>query len=125
MTPNQAIKKLNKIKKDPYTTDLTKAVIDILNSNLKSGGYDKAESYFDDLSHGCESGIVGELIYYSDTHPFAQKHLEDIMNLLADTGEELGEPIKIPTDTDSVNWLAWFGFEQTAYNLQNQLNIEL
>lgn len=122
MRQSIAIKKLKAIRAEYQSTELRKEVIDIMLRDLEN--YETAESYFSDLSHGCESGIVGELIYYSDTHPFAQKHIEDILNMMGDIEEETGEPLHIPTDTDKLNWLAWFGFEEEARRLANDLKIE-
>ena len=76
---------------------------------------EEPEMFFKDLfEHGCVSGMIGEIIYYTDTHAFAKKYLEEIMELQEDMEEATGEPINPSADTDKLNWLAWFGFEETA-----------
>jgi len=81
--------------------------------------YDDPQTFFDDLlQHGCISGMVGKLIYYSDTHAFYDKHYEEIEELRAEYEESTGEPLQIKDDLN--NFLAWFAFEQVAYELVNK-----
>lgn len=101
-------------------SDLKKKVATMLIDQLE--GYDRPEDMFRDLGHGCVSGIISELIYYVDTHRFTKEYLEDIMDLLAETEESMGEPVKMTNDR--LNWLAWFGFEETARIIAEELGIE-
>ncbi len=81
--------------------------------------YDDPQSFFDDLlQHGCVSGMVGKLIYYTDTHAFYDKHYEEIEELRAEYEESTGEPLQI--NSDLKNFLAWFAFEQVAYQLVHE-----
>ena len=80
------------------------------------------------LEHGCVSGIVGSLIYYSDTTAFYDKNKEKINELLYDVMEECGiynlnelfghgdvkwdEEDPLALDYYNKNILAWFGFEE-------------
>lgn len=83
------------------------------------------------LAHGCESGMVGELIYYSDTYAFYEKHCQEINALLAEMLDNTGckspaelfgtkwdstDPLAL--DIQNQNLLAWFGFEEAARQLQ-------
>ena len=80
--------------------------------------YDDPQTFFNDLlQNGCISGIVSSLIYYTDTHAFYDKHYAEIEELRAEYEEQIGEPLKI--DNDLKNYLAWFAFEQVAYQLSN------
>lgn len=80
--------------------------------------YDDPQSFFNDLlQHGCISGMVSQLIYYTDTHAFYDKHYEEIEELRAEYEESTGEPLQISNDLK--NYLAWFAFEQVAYQLSN------
>ena len=46
---------------------------------------DEIRSFFTDLlAHGCISGMVGKLIYYTDTHAFYDKHYDKIEELRYD-----------------------------------------
>ena len=88
----------------------------------------------DVLEHGCQSGIVSELIYYSDTLPFFEKYKEEINELLTNTMSELGSdsPVDVFGDkwdkddnlaleTNNRNLLAWFAFEETVREMSYEL----
>lgn len=89
-------------------------------------------SALDDLcEQGCMSGIVSELIYYSDTVAFYTVHEDEISEMLADTLSEVGVscPAELFGDMWEVedplargdlnrNLLAWFAFETVAQRLQ-------
>ena len=91
---------------------------------------DEIESFMKDVvQHGCISGIVSELIYYSDTVAFFKKYKKDILDMLESEGlhpsELNGWDNSDPLAQDEVNMnvLAWFGFENVTYNLASQLEI--
>lgn len=100
---------------------------------LKETGKDyenSAQGAYDDLMQGgCESGMVGKLIYYSDTLPFYRTHKIEIAKILAELCDEIdGGPVNLFGDkwytddplaleTQNQNLLAWFGFEETARHL--------
>jgi hypothetical protein len=44
--------------------------------------------------HGCISGMVGELIYYSDTVKFYDKHKKEIISLIEDYCNQTGQTLK-------------------------------
>lgn len=87
---------------------------------------DKINIFKDVLYMGCVSGIVSELIYYSDTLKFYRKYRDEINGLLSETMRSMGyfsfkdifgknfddeDPLII--DTHNQNLMAWFGFEET------------
>jgi hypothetical protein len=93
-------------------------------------GYDDgAQGAYDDLMQGgCQSGIVGHLIYYVDTLKFYQTHKAEInallVEMIADTGSQPAEQFSgwdkddpLALDTHNKNLLAWFGFEEAARRL--------
>jgi hypothetical protein len=115
------------------TTPLRKVVWKWAQNKVKNDGY---ESEIDALQevcqHGCSGGTVGELIYYSDTISFFKKHRKEITKLLMDLLDHTGESVDImlrgwdktdplALDTHNQNLLAWFGFEETAQRLLNQI----
>jgi len=55
---------------------------------------------------------IGGFIYYSETHKFAKKNIEEITEVLADFEYDLGEPLKKDT-SNMLNWYAWFALEWT------------
>lgn len=70
-------------------------------------------SFFTDLlAHGCQSGMVSGLIYYTDTHAFYDKHYDEIEAIRYDLEESFGQPLK--PEGDLKNWFAWLAFEETA-----------
>lgn len=83
-----------------------------------------AEGYLKDLFHGgCQSGMVSHLIYYHDTRNFYAQYASEIDELYEEMSEELGESPKMTAPIS--NWLAWFGYEETAHKIANELGIEL
>lgn len=117
-------------------TNLEQAVLDIINNNIED---DYAfESFINDLiNHGCVSGMVGELITYNDTTNFYKVHQEEIDDLLTqycdDSGLSISQLFGKKWDRDdpfakdiyNQNLLAWFGFEETAFNLARKQGIEI
>jgi len=73
--------------------------------------------------HGCISGMVSDLVYYTDTHAFFDRHYDEIERLREEIEESLGEPL--PISGDLKNALAWFAFEQTAMSIARDLEIEI
>lgn len=85
---------------------------------------EEMKTFFQDLlNHGCVSGMIGKLIYYTDTHKFYDKHYYEIEELRFEYQESIGESLRL--DHDLKNTLAWFGFEETAYRLASELEIEV
>ncbi len=128
------IKSLKQKTDNPLTKRVCNYVID------EWSNYDDKTNIFKDvLYYGCQSGIVGELIYYSDTVAFYQKYREQINDLLSDTmsgtglydlsklfGDRWDNEDPLATDVYNQNLLAWFGFEETlrniAYNFESLEN---
>lgn len=91
---------------------------------------DKTYIFRDVLYAGCQSGIVGELIYYRDTVAFYKRYREQINNLLSETmsgtglysltelfGDKWDAEDPLATEIYNQNLLAWFGFEETLRNI--------
>ncbi len=120
-------KKLMSLKTD---NKLKSAVIDIIMDRTES---ERIHFITDTLKHGCVSGMVGELIYYSDTCKFYNEHKEDIFDLADESGicnsaVELFASLNGAKDVHSVdeeeNLRAWFGFEEMLRRIADQLEIE-
>ena len=97
---------------------------------------DKKNIFTDVLYHGCQSGVVGFLIWHSDTVSFYKKYQDEINELLQETmggtgiysmselfGDkwELEDPLAL--DSYNQNLLAWFGFEETLRNVGRQFEV--
>jgi hypothetical protein len=87
----------------------------------------------EDLSHGCSSGIVNHLIYTSDCIRFYRRFMGEIDAMHSEAIRECGADFKLnPWDDDdplaredmNKNTLAWFGFEETAFNLARRAELD-
>jgi|SRR5690625_2082249 len=65
----------------------------------------------DIAQYGCMSGVVGDMIYYSQTHEFFDTHYEEIEELRSEYDFNV-EPYD-----DLKNKLAWFAYEVRANEL--------
>jgi len=79
-------------------------------------------NYFRDVTeHGCISGMVTSLIYYSQTHQFFETYYEQIEELRQEFEEATGT--KLDLGNDLKNTLAWFAFEETAHQLASEFDL--
>lgn len=99
----------NNFIKHSSNPELTRAVLNQCGVDWE----DLLEYPYDYMDAG--NGVSG-FIYYSETVPFAQKHLVLIMNAINEYENDIGEPLKKPTDdeTQFYNWLAWFALESVV-----------
>ena len=80
----------------------------------------------DVVLEGCQSGIVSELIYYSDSCAFYEKYKEEIWQRLSDLADDMGEPSilhlivtfngskEVGSETQLHNLLAWWACEDVC-----------
>lgn len=118
MSKEQAelVKQLENIRSKEYN-NIRAAVID------EAFDYEDIVNFFTDLlKHGCISGMVGSLIYYTDTHKFYDTHYDEIEELRNRLEEDFGESLK--SGGDLKNWYAWLAFEETARAIASELEIE-
>ena len=91
---------------------------------------DKKHIFTDVLNHGCQSGVVTELIYYSDTVRFYKQYRQEINDLLYDAmngtglyapselfGDKCDQEDPLAQEISNQNLLTWFGFEETLRNI--------
>jgi len=82
------------------------------------------KAFFSDLSQGgCSGGMIGSLIYYVDTHKFFDGYYDEIMELVEDLEQEYGSPLWTAEKGDLKNFFAWLVFEETAFKIAIELNI--
>jgi hypothetical protein len=99
--------------------ELKKEVKRIVKDNTEGMNKKERETWLRDLSeHGCISGMVSRLIYYSETSAFTNAHREAIMEMLGDdlndgiiSNEQISKEMKAGTFD---NFLAWYAFEKIA-----------
>ncbi len=121
------LKNIKALKKD--ATPLQKRVLNYITEEW-SNYNDKKHIFTDVLHYGCQSGMVGFLIYYSDTVRFYKQYKEEIDELLYDLMDETGvysllelfgqkwdKEDPLGNGNFNMNLLAWFGFEETMRNI--------
>ena len=102
---------------DSLKHEVAEILVDMLDTDINNE--EVLTTIEDIINHGCQSGIVPALIYYSDTEPFFDRHVDEIFNLYNETKAEYGE---IDMELTRNN-LAWFGFEVMAQNILYELEI--
>jgi len=115
---------------------LYKRVFNIIKRYAKDYDY-SYQSLFNDISRGCSSGMISELIYYSDTVKWYKKYKYEIASLLYETLDNTGLSIKelfgknydfedpLFLDKYNQNLLAWFSFEEVSFQIAIYNNIEI
>jgi len=129
------LKELQNLKGE---SDLRDRVLDDLIEYAQDEGEEQLQGYIEDiLQHGLQSGIVGSMIYYSDTLAFYIAHKNEINDLLTDLIDGTGLPIHelfgdkfdqndpLALDPVNQNLLAWFGYEETARHVADELGLEV
>lgn len=116
MTNNELKNKLQAIIDNTYgdtlETEVAKEALE----------HDDIILFFDQLfRHGCVSGMVSSLVYYTDTRKFYDKHYHEI-EILRSEFEEMGCPLKVGYDLK--NDYAWFAFEVIAGRMADKLGLE-
>lgn len=97
---------------------------------------DKTNIFKDVLYHGCQSGVVSALVWYSQTTTFYKRYRDRITDLLSGAmantgiydpatlfGDKWDKEDPLAADVYNQNLLAWFGFEETLRNIG--LNFEV
>ena len=107
---------------------------EVLNELLENETEEEISSFIEDLlNHGCSSGMISDLIYYTDTNAFFDRNEGEIEDLISESMESLGietRPLFIESLNGSAenieqekNLLSWFAFEETARQLNEELKI--
>ena len=125
------MKELTKFKINPLYRDVVREIIKDSQDYEESTPEESLLARLGDISrHGLSSGIVGRLIYYSDTTAFYRKFKAGISQLLYEMLESTGLSVHelfgdkwdsadpLALDDDNQNLLAWFAYEEIAYQLQ-------
>ncbi len=87
-----------------------------------SEGYSHLSGFFDDLQHGgCQSGMIGMLIYNDDCKNIYINHIDDMEGFIEDFEDELGEPIRNKERLPHYTWVCWLCYEELAYRIAQEL----
>ena len=84
-------------------------------------GYENEQFFSDLLQHGCQSWMMGTLVYYRDTHQFYDTHYDEIEELREELEDAFGGPLHPKGDLK--NWFAWMAFEETARAITYELEL--
>ncbi len=128
-------KEVQAIIKDMKVNRLHKRVIDEIVSDAKEYGgknlHENLKSRLKDIAHGLSSGIVGSMIYYTDTCKFFKTYKKEIQELIKEYQEGTGSSIMeaewfdkddfLCEEDNNQNYLAWFAYETIAFNLMDRL----
>lgn len=84
--------------------------------------YQAAEDFFCDLQHGgCQSGLVGGLVYYNDTRKIYINNMESIDEYIAELESEMGVSILDTSKQPRFNYAVWATYEEFANRIYNAL----
>lgn len=124
---------MNLIIEDEEDSDLTRHVVEWVNSEAEGYPDTGVDGVLGDLSYGgCQSGFVSHLINYTDTEKFYEEHQKEIDNMLQELcsdcgctpqglfGDKWDKEDPLARDVYNKNLLAWFGFEETARLLEDR-----
>lgn len=116
---------------------LEKKVYAWLKSQARDYDDKSIKSAMNDLMQGgCQSGIVGSLIYYTDTIKFFRRYRVEINALLVEAldnsgcsifelfGDKWEKEDPLAQEEHNQNLLAWFGFEESAVAMFNRAELE-
>jgi hypothetical protein len=98
--------------------NLKNNVMEIL-VDMQYEGYELQDVISDVLNHGCASGIVGALTYYSQTRKFFIDNMAEIFDLYNEYIQEFGG-IGFEIDFNS---LSWFSFEEITRQIADEMEI--
>jgi hypothetical protein len=129
-------KEVKEIIRDMKKNRLYKRVINeiVADSENYSGNnlQERLQARLRDVGHGLSSGIVGSMIYYSDTLKFFNLYRKEIEELWQESSFETGmkltdlrdfdESAPFIRDTNNKNLLAWWSYEQIAVMLENAID---
>ena len=99
--------------------NLKNNVMEIL-VDMQYEGYELQDVIVDVLNHGCASGIVSSLIYYSQTRKFFIDNMDEIFDLYNEYIQEFGEGLGFEIDFNS---LSWFAFEEVTRIIADEMEI--
>ena len=113
------MKKYNELLNNMYgESELKDNVIDIILNHIDD--YENPITFLEEvLQYGCASGMVSELIYFSETKCFFIKHMEEIFDIYNSIKENLSSNFEV-----NANNLSWLAFEYMTSIIYNEIEEE-
>lgn len=88
-------------------------------SGYDGGIKDKLKAFLEDMTHGCQSGMIRDFIYNSDCKKFYIKHIDELEEMKADLENSIRAPIENKQQLPHYTFMCWLCFEEYCYNLDN------
>lgn len=110
--------------------DFISGIEQFIINDLESYGDDWYLHLQDIIDHGCISGTVASMIYYSDTNNFHDEYENEIDEIIETYLDDMGEKFSDLATTFNFdgwdisqlkNWKAWFAYECVASNINRAL----
>lgn len=86
-----------------------------------SESYNSPLGFFQDLTHGCQSGLIGMLIYNSDCQKIYGKYANDMETFKEEIEQELGVPIYNKSGVPHYTFVCWFCYEELGFQIARNL----
>lgn len=86
-----------------------------------SESYNSPLGFFQDLTHGCQSGLIGMLIYNSDCQKIYGKYANDMETFKEEIEQELGVPIHNKSGVPRYTFVCWFCYEELGFQIARNL----
>lgn len=83
--------------------------------------YEMPLGFFEDLQHGCISGMIGMLIYNHDCKQIYIEHMDDMEEYKEELEEGLGEPIANRHHVPHYTFLCWLCYEELGFQIARTL----
>lgn len=85
---------------------------------VHSTSYDSPLGFFNDLQHdGCQSGMIGMLVYNADCKDLYIKYIDDMEDFKQELDEKIGEPLSNSEHLPHYTWICWICYEETAIRI--------
>jgi hypothetical protein len=83
--------------------------------------YDSPLGFFNDLTHGCQSGMIGMLVYNSDCKSIYIQHIDDMEQFKEEMEYELGEAVRDRNRLPHYTFLCWLCYEELGFSIARTL----
>lgn len=85
-------------------------------------GYNSPDGFFKDLQKGgCQSGMIGTLIYNSDCKEIYIEHIDDMEEFVEELEDEMGCPVRNRTGAPHYTFVCWLCYEELAFRIAREL----
>lgn len=93
----------------------------VLDMAEHTDGYSHPMSFFEDLQNGCQSGMIGILVYNSDCKRIYIEHIDDMEEFVQNMEEEIGCSIKNEEHLPHYTFVCWLCYEELGYRIAQTL----